>query len=220
MSRILLKILVGGAMAVSALVSASSSSALVWTTNGSVAGTPFTATAPAAKITISGVSSSVTCTGASTTGRWFGPTGAPPAPVGRLTLLLSSCRVGGLNFSGSCGTEVVDLNPVSYSSPAAGIELASTASPICTFTTAIVPTCRLTMSPSLGTGRTFAVATYNNTTGQLTLDALSQTLTATWSSCGTLFGAASGVAVMRLANTAGANLVYTVTSTFVPNIVI
>lgn len=102
MSHKVIKILILGAMVVSALASASSASATAWTTNGPL---NYTATAPAAKVTIASPSNPVViCTTVSVTGNIVatgGNTGSS-FDVGGVLPKFSSCTIAGLAGTVTC----------------------------------------------------------------------------------------------------------------------
>jgi hypothetical protein len=217
MSRKLLKLLILTAMALPAL--ASSASATGWTSNGSAGGAPFNLTAPASKMTPAGASWSVNCTTTSATGSLFGPTGLLTQPVAKLTLAFTGCRIG-FTSTASCTANAINFLVASYSSPIVTGQLVAAATPICTFTVLGTMGCTVTMVPTNGLGTAIANVTYNDTTRQLAATTTGQQLTLAWSSCSQLFPTASGSTPMTFTTTAGSSLIYTVTSTFVPNIII
>jgi hypothetical protein len=222
MSRKMLKVLILGAMVVSALASASSASAAVWRSNGTASpGRPFTATAAASKLAITGASAGINCTTTTATGQLYGPTGTVGVDkVADLSLSFSGCRAGGFNATVSCPALSVSLWALSYTAPVLFGEIQANADPICTITVASISGCTVDVGPTTGVGGVVARGSYNNTTRKLTVDVSPQALTATWRSCGTLFGAASGSGAAQFTDSAGAALVYTVTSVFVPNVTI
>jgi hypothetical protein len=67
---------------------------------------------------------------------------------------------------------------------------------------------------------TIADDTYDNTTGRKIVIIAGQAITSSWSSCGTLFGPASGSAATTFSDSTEAALVYTVTAAFGPGIAI
>lgn len=207
-------------MALSAFVSVAPASATTWSSNGSASGTAFTATAPASKFTISGVSAGISCTTTTATGKLYGPTGALTTPVGNLTLGFTSCRSGGFTYIASCTTDGIALNAVSYAAPTLTGTFSGAAMPICRILLPWISGCVVTIEPTNGIGSVFANVTYNNTTGTLAVSRTGQQLTATWSACSTWFGSASGSSPVTLTDSSGADLVYSVTSAFVPNITI
>jgi hypothetical protein len=221
MSRKMSKILILAAMVVTALASASSASATVWNSNGSGGGTGFTATAPASRLTLSGVSAGINCTGTSATGLLFGPTGdvVRDSPAAA-TLAFSGCRAGGFTSTASCGSLGIWWWIWGYTFPRGFYHLHGHLVIICTFTVPSIPNCRITVSPTNGINTALADDTYDNSTAKVTVNATGQAITSTWSSCGTLFGSASGSAATTFSDSTGAALVYTVTSAFRPSITI
>jgi hypothetical protein len=222
MSRKMLKVLILGAMVVSALASATSASAAVWRSNGTAPpGTPFTATAAASKLTISGASAGINCATTSATGWLYGPSGTVGVDkVADITLFFSNCRAGGFNATVSCPTHSVSLWALSYAAPVLSGEIRANTDPICTVTVASISGCTIDVGPTGGIGSVVARATYNNTTSRLTVSNTGQALTATWRSCGTLFGPVSGSGAALFTDSTGASLVYTVTSAFKPVVTI
>jgi hypothetical protein len=218
----MLKALILGAVALSALAGAASASATTWASNGSAAGTSFTANAPASKFAISGVTSSFVCTTTSASGKLYGPSGPLTARVASLTLRFSGCVAGGITETYSCTTDGTELYAVSYAAPILTGELRAAASPICTVTIPSISGCTVTYAATNGIGTTWGNVTYDNTRGTLKLSTVGQQLTARWSSCGTLFGSASGSAAATLGSNATppGDLTYTATAAFVPNITI
>lgn len=220
MSRKMLMTLLLGVMALSAFVSVAPASATTWSSNGSASGTAFTATAPASKFTISGVSAGFGCTSTRATGKLYGPTGALTSPVANLTLAFTGCIMGGFTWTASCTADGLALNAASYAAPTLTGNLSAASARICTFTLPSLPGCTLVFSPTNGIAQAVAHTTYNNTAGTLTVSSTGQALTASWSGCSTWFGSSSGSAAATLTDNTGANLVLRATSAFVPNITI
>jgi hypothetical protein len=214
------KILILAAMAMTALLSASSASAATWSSNGSVAGTGFTATAPASKLTVTGVAAGFSCATTTATGALFGPTGTNGVDrVADVTPAFSTCRASGFTMTVSCAARGLGWWVTSYVSPVVVGTLNAAANPICTLTVPSIVGCtiRLTATGGVGT-RAFGVS-YDDSAGVMTVSTSGQSLAATWSSCGTLLGSASGTAAATLTDSSGAALVYRITSAFVPNVV-
>jgi hypothetical protein len=220
MSRKMLMTLLLGVVALSALISVAPASATTWNSNGSAGGTAFTVSAPASKFTMSGVSAGFGCTGPRATGKLYGPTGALTSPVASLTLAFTGCIMGGFTWTANCTTDGLALGAASYAAPTLTGDLRAASARICTFTLPSLPGCTLVFSATNGILTTVANATYNNTTGTLTISNMGQALTASWSGCSTWFGSSSGSAAATLTDNTGANLTYRVTSAFVPNITI
>jgi hypothetical protein len=221
MSKKMTKILILAAMVVTALASASSASATTWNSNGSGGGTGFTGTAPASKLTLSGVSAGINCTTTSATGSLFGPTGDvvrdSPASV---SLAFSTCRAGGFTANVSCGSSGIWLWIFGYVPFIGRYHFHAHLSVICTITVPSISGCTVRVSPTNGINTALADGTYDNSTGRLTVSNTGQAITSVWSSCGTLFGSASGSAASTFTDSTGASLVYTVTSAFRPNVTI
>jgi hypothetical protein len=225
MSRKMLKVLILGAMVVSALVSASQASAATWNSNGSgrpgSGGTAFNGTAPASKLTLSGVAAGINCTTTTNSGLLYGPTGTVGTDrVADVSLAFSTCRAGGFTATVSCTALDTSLWANSYAAPVITGVVNANGSSVCTVTVPSISGCRIDVAPAGGIGSALASGTYNNTTGQLTVNATGQAITSTWSSCGTLFGSASGSAASTFTNASGGALVFTVTSTFRPSVTI
>jgi hypothetical protein len=229
MSRRMFKVLILGAMAVSALASASAASASTWTT--SAGGTNFTATAPASLLIVQAPTvTGINCTTTRATGSVLaGGTGNPYA-VATVTPIFTGCSIG--------------INSASVSCSAATLYASSYAAPVVTgfigriSCTIVGAGCTVTVI-STGPSPTFhgVDGTYNNTTGVLTVRGGSpstQTLTASWdtrsgSPCNTLFGTRAGDPNPSTARAYFGDrrqtvrnfpddLVYTVTSTPLPRI--
>jgi hypothetical protein len=194
----MLKVLVLGALVVSALASASSASATNWTSNGTAAGVTYSGTGSGSLLVIHGPNGNVgvTCTTSTTTNaKLFGPTG--PANTGTwsavstLTPTFGTCKVAGVAATVSCGT--ANLNAVSQS----GVVVSGNLSSInCTITRS---TCVITVAPTTGGATGVGVqGTYNNNTGVLVVAGgfpSTQTLTASWTGdtvCDTIFGTTTG----------------------------
>jgi hypothetical protein len=208
----MIKILVLGAMVVSALASAGSASAANWTSNGPIAN--YTATAPAAKLAIASPSNPLTiCTNVSSNGNLNGPTGpvnTGPWNTGNASPKFASCTIAGLVATVACST-TANLNAVSQ----AGTVVTGTLSSIsCTITRGA---CVITVTGSVPTD-------YDNSTGVLTVKSAGQSLAASApGACNSITGftAASGgnaTAQFGSNTTPIGNLAYTVTSSPIPNI--
>lgn len=221
MSKKMFKILILAAMVVTALASASSASATVWNSNGSGGGTGFTGTAPASKLTLSGVAAGINCTTTTATGSLFGPTGdvVRDSPASA-TLGFSGCRAGGFSASVSCGSAGIWFWIFGYTFPRGFYHFHAHLVIICTITVPSISGCRITVSPTNGINTALADGNYDNSTSRLTVNATGQAITSTWSSCGTLFGSASGSAASTFSDSTGASLVYTITSAFRPSVTI
>jgi hypothetical protein len=211
------------ALGVSVLAFASSASAATWHSNGVAAGTPFSLFGASSSINPGGgVLTPIRCT-PSATGLLYGPSGT--VGVNRaadLSLAFVTCRAGGFTASVSCGANSVSFWVNSYSSSAreAYGQLNASASSICTVTVPAISGCTLTLSPSGGWGSRVANATYRDVSGVLDIIDTGQFFTSTWSSCGTLWGSASGSSATTLTNAGGVDLQLSVSSAFVPNITI
>jgi hypothetical protein len=221
MSKKLTKILILAAMVVTALASASSASATVWNSNGSGGGTGFTGTAGASKLTLTGVAAGINCTTSTATGSLFGPTGdvVRDSPASA-TLGFSTCRAGGFTATVSCGGGGIWFWIFGYTAPRGFYHFHAHLSIICTITVPSISGCRVDVSPANGINTALADGSYDNTAGRLTVNATGQALTSTWSSCGTLFGSASGSAASTFTDSTGGSLVYTTTSAFRPSVTI
>jgi hypothetical protein len=212
MSRKMFKVLVLGAMVVSALVSASSASA--WTSNGPLS---FTATAPASRLALTGVSAGINCTTTTSTGRLLGPSGT--GKVADLSLAFSTCRAGGFTANVSCPASSVNLTPTLISGSRVTGDVVDNTSTICTITVPSISGCTVTVTPANGIGSVVVRSgSYDDVTGILNVPTGTQALTAAWTSCGTLFGSASGSTAATFADSTGAALNYRVTSSPIPNI--
>jgi hypothetical protein len=223
MSQRMFKVLVIGALLVSAL--ASSASATSWTTNGTAGGTPFNGTAPAAKFLFTatgGKKSGFVCTTASYSGSLFGPTHPGPTwnNVSSLTPAFGGCTIAGWAWTVDCSA--AKLNAASYAAPVVIGSVSSINCRIasntlgCGVVTAGVPTGGITLTGTIP-------ANYDNTATQLTMKTTGQSLTALWTNgCKATHGTSPGT-VLFGTNTAGltdpADLVTTVTSAFKPSIV-
>jgi hypothetical protein len=209
------------ALALTALMSASSASATTWTSNGSATGTGFTATSAAIKFTLSGVAAGINCTTSGLTGSLYGPTGI--VGTGRtadVTLAISGCRAGSFSWNVTCTPRALQWLVTSYNAPIVSGWWRAAAVPFCTVTIPSIAGCTINFAATAGIGAAIGNVSYNDTTAAMTLATSGQAITATWSSCGTTFGTASGSAAATFTNTAGAALVYRVTSAFVPNVTI
>jgi hypothetical protein len=221
MSRKMFKVLVLGAMLVSALASASSASAANWTNNGA---SPFTATAPAAKLTIASPSGLGTLC---LTNSGTGALAASPGPAypgtwtgaASVTPIFTNCTLGGspaavnctaasLNAVSQTGASQTNGNLSSISCKIAGGGCgAFSAGPPRTVTTAGITVTGTVQS------------TYDNGTHLLTVLAAGQSLTASSlasAGCDTLTGWVSGPRVWSATfgsnTTPIGNLIYTVTA--------
>jgi hypothetical protein len=224
MSRKLLKVLILAAMLSSALLSAASSApAAVWNSNGSAGGTGFTATAPAMKLTMTGVSAGINCTTTSFTGRLYGPSGTVGTNrVADMVPTFSGCRAGGFTASASAACCGWQWWVNTYNSAVRAVSGAIDAA-VATIVSWFVPSisgCVIDVRPTNGTGSAVVTLTYNDGTGTWTIDVTGQAVTVTWSSCGTLFGTAAGSASGTLSNASGGALAIRTTSAFVPNVTI
>jgi hypothetical protein len=213
------KILVLIAMATTALMSASSASATVWNSNGSAGGTGFTATAPASKLVLTGIAAGMNCTTTSATGVLYGPSGTVGVnKVADLTPAFNACRAGGFTMNVSCRTNALAWWVTGYTAPVVSGSLNASMTPLCTMTVPSISGCTINVSPTNGVNSGVVNVSYDDTTARMTIAASGQALTATWSSCGTLFGSASGSARGTYTDSTGASLVYSITSTFRPNV--
>jgi hypothetical protein len=194
MSRKMLKVLILGAMVVSALASASSASA--WTTNGPF---NFTATTGATRLTAT-PGPVLNCSGPNSgTGTLNAKSGAGSGlGLATVTPRFNGCTVAGLAFTVSCAA--AELNGSSYVAPTTTGTISNLD---CTIS---IPNCTVTVTGTVN-------ADYNNTSFQLTVTSAGQALsyTATGSSCSALGFAANGAA--DYTSGTGGNAVYTVTTT-------
>jgi hypothetical protein len=218
MSRKLLKVLILAAMLSSALLSAASSApASIWTSNGSAGGTGFTATAGTTKLTLSGISAGINCTTTSTTGVLYGPTGIVGVnATSDETLTFAGCRAGGLGATAvaCCGFLRRIPSGIGRGVGAVAHVARATGSAVYHVTVAAISNCTIVVSASGGSGAFFWNVEYHS--GASTVSASGQSITASWTSCGTLFGSASGSAAATFSNSSGGDPVFTVTSAFVP----
>jgi hypothetical protein len=207
----MIKILMLGAMVVSALASAGSASAANWTSNG-----PFnyTATAPTAKFDIHSPSNPlISCSAVSSTHNLNGPTGpvnTGPWNTGNAALKFVSCTVAGAVYTVGCST-TANLNAVSQIGTIVSGSLSNIS---CTLTRG---SCVITLTGAVPTD-------YNNSSGIMTMKAAGQSLFA-WApgACNAITGftaAGGGGASAQLGSntTPISNLAYTVTSSPKPNI--
>jgi hypothetical protein len=207
----MIKILVLGAMVVSALASAGSASAANWTSNGPL---NSTATAPTAKLAIASPSNPLTiCTAVSSTNTLSGPTGPVNTGswnTGNAAPKFGSCTIAGLVATVACSS-TANLNA---DSQAGTVVTGSLSNLSCTITRG---SCVITVTGSVPT-------TYDNATGVLTVQAAGQSLLASApGACNSITGftaAGGGLAPAQFgSNTAPiGNLAYSVTSTPKPNI--
>jgi hypothetical protein len=205
------KILVVGALLVSALVSASSASATSWSTNGSLT---YTATAPAAKLEIHSPSLPLTiCTNVSSTGHLQSGAGATGSTfdTGTATPIFQSCTIAGLVATVNCTPNNAHLVAASETATVVQGHLTNIS---CTITRGA---CVITVTGEVTTQ-------YNDTTGQLTVLAAGQALSGSApGACNSITGftaAGGGNASATFGSNATpiGNLVYTVTSTPRPDI--
>jgi hypothetical protein len=207
----MIKILVLGAMVVSALASAGSASAANWTSNGPL---NSTATAPAAKLSIASPSNPlIDCVTVSSTGNLVGPTGPVNTGswnTGNAALKFASCPFAGLVATVAC-TSTANLNADTQTGT---VVMGSLSNISCTITRGA---CVITLTGSVPTD-------YNNSSGLLTMKAAGQSLTASApGACNSITGftsASGGLAPAQLGSNATpiGNLPYTVTSSPIPNI--
>jgi hypothetical protein len=87
-------------------------------------------------------------------------------------------------------------------------------SQICKVDVPSISGCTILVSPTGGTFSTILRITYSNTTGTFDVATTGQALSASWSSCGSLFGSASSPSPVAATytNASGGDLLYTVTS--------
>jgi hypothetical protein len=205
------KILVVGALLVSALVSASSASATSWSTNGSLT---YTATAPTAKLEIHSPSLPLTiCTNVSSTGHLVSGAGAAGSTfdTGTASPVFASCTIAGLMATVSCTPNNAHLVAASETGT---VVLGHLTNINCTITRG---SCVITVTGEVTTQ-------YNDATGQLTVLASGQSLIGNApSGCNSITGftsATGGVAGATFGSngTPIGNLVYQVTSTPRPDI--
>ena len=205
---------------------ASSASAL--TTNGP--GT-FSATAGTSRLVVTppspGTPFAITCTDTRASGSLIGPGPYTPAvnltPTG-LTLTFNSCTAVGNPAVVSCTSSASTL--WATANPSAGITPGEVRGVSCQITFPSFPNCRITVSPTNGAGTRVVSGQYANPTsttpGRLTVFAANQALTAQWStisggSCPFLTPTnGTGTAQFGAPGSPISNLVYTVTSAFVP----
>jgi hypothetical protein len=196
MSRKILKVLLWGAIATSALASTSTASA--WTTNGPLT---FTMTTGALRIQAS-PGPALNCSGPTDfTGSLKAKAGALSglALAADLQMHWKGCSVSGFPYTITC-TPSASLNGASYS----GSTTIGTVSAIqCVLA---IPNCSVTITGALP-------VSYQNISFQLTVPAAGQLLsyTATGSTCSALGYASTGTYTWT--NGTGGNAVYTVTST-------
>jgi len=218
MSRRFLKVLVMGAMVVSALASASSASATNWSSNGSASpGTFFSATAPASRLEISVPNPAhlvgVVCTNTTATGRLIGTAGPVNtgnwSDVATVRPTFSGCTAAGQSAAVVCSEGHLDAVSQSVQVVTGNIRGIS-----CTITAL---GCVINVTANL-TGNT-----YDNTSSVLTVNGTSG-ITATWTNsaaCRTLMGTTAGGSASAAFGTTTSPpgpLGFTVTSSFKPNI--
>jgi hypothetical protein len=223
MSRKLSKIFILAALAVTALSSAPSASAVTWSSNGSAyPGTSFNASASGTKVTLTGVSAGINCTWSDLSlSRLYGPTGAVGTNrVADLSPSFTTCRAGGFSATASCFANSVSFWITSYAAPVASGHFEGNIGTVCTIYVPSLMNCTVTISPTFGTGSSVATGTYHDSAGTFTVSTSGQALTSTWSACGTLFGSASGSAASTLTSSSGSALQYRVWTSFVPNMTI
>jgi hypothetical protein len=212
MPNAFIKGLIAGALIVGALAGASTASAN-WTTNGSAGGTAFSDTAGAALLTVTATGAAaqgLSCTSASQLVTLTGP-------IVNFTLWdfdvwsFFGCRLVGQNAAVKCSGSSM-FNGVTYAAPTTTGNLTGIS---CVVTKAA---CGNSTSVTGGITVTGTVnGSYNNTTAKLTISNVGQQLNVSWPSAGCLSGSSAG-ATGSLTDSAGASLVYSVTSSFVPNV--
>jgi hypothetical protein len=207
MSRKMLKVLILGAMVVSALASASSASA--WTTNGPFG---FTGTTGATRLTAS-PGPALNCSGPNdAVGNLFAKSSAASGlRLADVQPRFAGCTVSGLAFTVAC-TPLSSVSPLpaalNGASYSAGVTTGTLSNIRCTIS---IPNCSVVVTGTVN-------GTYNNTSFALTVLSTSQALayTATGASCSALGFAASGSATYT--NGTGGNAVYVVTSSPKPSV--
>jgi hypothetical protein len=210
MSRKMLKVLILGAMIVSALASASSASA-TWTTNSGGAGGPaFSATAGATRLSVTPTGPILNCASGNRATGVLNPGNASGLGLATVTPIFGSgatpdCTVSGLAFTVSCAA--AELNGASFANP---VTTGTISNIDCTIT---IPNCSVTVTGTVP-------ADYNETTSVLTVTFPGQALTyvATGSACTALGFAASGTRDADYTNGTGGSTAYTVVSTFKPTV--
>jgi predicted DNA-binding protein with PD1-like motif len=199
------KILVVGALLISALVSASSASATSWSTNGSIT---YTATAPAAKLEIHSPSTPLTiCTTVQSAGHLVSGVGATGSTfdTGTVTPIFGSCTIAGLVATVNCSS---NAHLVATGESPANVINGHLTNISCTITRGV---CVITVTGEVTTQ-------YNDTTGQLTVAAAGQSLLANApGNCNSITGftaAGGGLAASTFGTNATpiTDLTYTVTS--------
>jgi hypothetical protein len=123
MSGRLMKVCVAGGLLISALVGASSASA-VWTTNGNSTGLTLHATAGGAQLLISpigGAAQGLSCPLASLDVHLYGPSLASGNTIDHVTPTFTrnaaagtECQTGAQNYSWRCTPTMASLNAVAY----------------------------------------------------------------------------------------------------------
>jgi hypothetical protein len=215
MSRtIFIKLLLSVAMILAA--STSSASASSWRTNGPMG---FTATAPASKLRLSGATAGVDCVTTGALGILNGPTGALSTSVADIRLTFNTCRAGGFGATVSCSDTSLALHVDSYSGSVVTGHV-NGGPMFCVVTVPSISGCTISVSSSTLVISTIASVTYNNTTGVMDVSRTGQALSVSWSSCGTLFSPATSPVVGTFTDASGNDLLYRVTSTPLPNIIV
>jgi hypothetical protein len=228
MSGLLMKLCVTGALLISALVGASSASA-VWTTNGNSTGLTLHATAGRSELLVSPVGTAgqgITCPLASLDVHLYGPTRTTGNTLAHVTPTFTrdsvtnvECQVAAQNGAVQCTSTTAFFSGVTYY-PATGITTGNVANVHCVI---------VKLSGACGNATTFnatgsatgegitadgsLTGTYTNTNGQYTVLRTGQNLSVRWSSPGCLQGTGTGTATGLLTNASGAELVYTTTGT-------
>jgi hypothetical protein len=209
MSRRMMKVLLMGALVVSALASAGSASAANWQTNGPI---NYTATAPAAKLTIASPSNPVTiCNTVSATGNLVAGNVAVNTAswnTGNVTPKFTSCTIAGLTATVNCTTNAASLI---VDPPVAQPQLGRITGIACTI---VRGTCTISVAGTVN-------ASYVNATGVQKVFKAGQVLNATApAGCSSITGSASGGTwtANYFNNVTNGDLDYTVTSTPKPSI--
>jgi hypothetical protein len=216
MSRKVLPCCLVLAALLSTLVSASPATA-IWTTNGDATGVQATATAGSSKLAVAAsgaATQGISCermdrtwnvTGNLSDGHWDkGETG------------FTTCLIVGQAATARCDATEVGT-ALSYA-PVTNVTSYALSGISCRFTKAS-GACGNSTTVTGGITVTGSVnAAYGNTSQQLTIATTGQSLAATWSSPGCLQGTGSSGAPSALTNGSGTALIYSVTSSYKPQI--
>jgi hypothetical protein len=195
----------------SALAIASPASAS-WTTNGSPTGTPTTFSGGGTLLTI--VTTGASIQGISSTGThtFTGTTLNDATVYDTDTTIITAPKIVGQNAAAACDAGAM-VNATAYS-PATNVTTGVWSGISCRFTKAACGNSTTVTGGITVTGS--VLATYGNTSQQLTYLTSGQSLTATWSGAGCLSG--TSPATVKWTNATGTALVSGVTSSFKPQV--